>query len=80
MTFHFMAALWLDDGGIEITEPVLITKRGVPIVRIDHVSTDISISNVWTARKNFIKKYGSIDEDIEIPERSIDIFRNPLDE
>ncbi|WP_114286043.1 ectoine hydrolase DoeA [Candidatus Halocynthiibacter alkanivorans] len=28
MTFHFMPALWLDDGGIEITEPVLITETG----------------------------------------------------
>lgn len=28
MVFHFMPALWLDDGGIEITEPVLITKTG----------------------------------------------------
>lgn len=28
MTFHFMPALWLDDGGIEITEPVLITEEG----------------------------------------------------
>ncbi len=29
MTFHFMPALWLDDGGLEITEPVLITDNGV---------------------------------------------------
>ncbi|NKB54084.1 MAG: ectoine hydrolase DoeA [Rhizobiaceae bacterium] len=28
MTFHFMPALWLDDGGIEITEPILITEQG----------------------------------------------------
>ncbi len=28
MTFHFMPALWLDDGGIEITEPILITESG----------------------------------------------------
>lgn len=28
MTFHFMPALWLDDGGIEITEPVIITEIG----------------------------------------------------
>jgi len=28
MTFHFMPALWLDDGGIEITEPILITENG----------------------------------------------------
>ncbi len=28
MTFHFMPALWLDDGGLEITEPILITDNG----------------------------------------------------
>jgi len=28
MTFHFMPALWLDDGGLEITEPILITDTG----------------------------------------------------
>ncbi len=28
MTFHFMPALWFDDGGLEITEPILITEAG----------------------------------------------------
>ena len=28
MVFHFMPALWLDDGGIETTEPILITEAG----------------------------------------------------
>ena len=28
MTFHFMPALWLDDGGLEITEPFVITENG----------------------------------------------------
>jgi ectoine hydrolase len=28
MTFHFMPALWLDDGGLEITESVVITGDG----------------------------------------------------
>lgn len=28
MTFHFMPALWLDDGGLEITEPIAITETG----------------------------------------------------
>ncbi|APX88995.1 ectoine hydrolase DoeA [Brevirhabdus pacifica] len=28
MTFHFMPALWLNDGGLEITEPILITEDG----------------------------------------------------
>ncbi len=28
MTFHFMPALWLDDGGLEITESIVITDKG----------------------------------------------------
>ncbi|MCC1481601.1 M24 family metallopeptidase [Roseibaca sp. Y0-43] len=28
MVMHFMPALWLEDGGLEITEPVLITEHG----------------------------------------------------
>ena len=28
MTFHFLPALWLDDGGLEIPEPILITEDG----------------------------------------------------
>ena len=28
MTFHFMPALWLNDGGLEITEPFVITDSG----------------------------------------------------
>lgn len=28
MTLHFMPALWLDDGGLEITEPIVITETG----------------------------------------------------
>lgn len=29
MSFHFMPALWLEDGGLEITEPIVITQTGV---------------------------------------------------
>ncbi|MGC3940147.1 ectoine hydrolase DoeA [Roseobacter sp. EG26] len=32
MTFHFMPALWLDDGGLEITEPIVITETGVECI------------------------------------------------
>jgi len=28
MTLHFMPALWLDDGGLELSETILITPRG----------------------------------------------------
>ncbi len=29
MTLHFMPALWLDDGGLELSETILITETGV---------------------------------------------------
>ena len=29
MVFHFMPALWLEDGGLEMTETILITEDGV---------------------------------------------------
>jgi ectoine hydrolase len=28
MAIHFMPALWLEDGGLEITEPIWITETG----------------------------------------------------
>ena len=28
MTLHFMPALWLDDGGLELSETILITPKG----------------------------------------------------
>ena len=28
MTFHLMPALWFDDGGLEITESIVITENG----------------------------------------------------
>ena len=33
MTLHFMPALWLDDGGLELSETILITRdrRRVPV-------------------------------------------------
>ncbi|MGZ9812472.1 M24 family metallopeptidase [Pseudoroseicyclus sp. H15] len=34
MCFHFMPALWLDDGGVELTEPILITE-GAPELLAD---------------------------------------------
>ncbi len=28
MTFHFMPAIWMEDWGLEITEPIRITQSG----------------------------------------------------
>jgi len=32
MTFHFMPALWQNDWGLEITEPLLITETGCELL------------------------------------------------
>jgi ectoine hydrolase len=32
MTIHFMPALWLDDGGLELSETILITKAGAECI------------------------------------------------
>ena len=28
MTFHFMPGLWMEDWGLEITEPLLVVEHG----------------------------------------------------
>lgn len=61
-------------------EPVLVTRRGMPIVRIDPVPDTEGKSDIWTAREKFIKKYGPLDEDFETPGRTVDKYKNPFDE
>jgi len=35
MTFHFMPGLWMENWGIEITEPILIAESGSAICFCD---------------------------------------------
>ncbi|RMD91006.1 MAG: M24 family metallopeptidase [Alphaproteobacteria bacterium] len=41
MVFHFMPALWLDDGGLEISEPILITEDGAE--RLTHTPQELFV-------------------------------------
>ena len=61
-------------------EPVLVTRRGVPIVRIDPLTVDDNTSKVWEARSAYITSCGDIDEDLILPGRDADDYHNPFDE
>jgi len=61
-------------------EPVLITVRGIPLVKIDPIiNKDNNKSDIWEIRKDFIKKNGQFEEDLDLPIRSKESFLNPLD-
>jgi prevent-host-death family protein len=66
----------------ETKEPVLITKRGVPFVRIEPVnSRSQQPSAIWERRKAFIERYGEEFPDFELPMRETSLqYKNPLDE
>lgn len=56
----------------ETHEPVLITKRGVPLVRIEPItSRSQGPSAIWECRKAFLDRYGELPE-FELPIREID--------
>ena len=61
-------------------EPVLITVRGIPLVKIDPIiNKDNNKSNIWEIRKDFIQKNGQFEQDFDLPIRSKESFLNPLD-
>ena len=62
-------------------EPVLITVRGVPLVKIDPiVNKEGNKPDIWEIRRDFIKKNGQFEQDFDLPVRSKEIFLNPLDD
>ncbi len=64
----------------ETHEPILITKRGVPIVRIIPIENTGKQSNIWNTRQKFINNYGLFTEELSLPSRGIDKVINPLDD
>jgi len=59
-------------------EPVLVTRRGVPLVRIDPVEEKGGASEVWEAAAEYRKAH-RITEDLELPPREIDTSDQDLD-
>ena len=49
-------------------QPVLVTRRGHPIVRIEPVASDQRARNVWISRQAWLEENGPIDEDFLTPD------------
>ena len=64
----------------ETHEPILITKRGVPMVRIIPIENQDTNSNIWNKRRNFLKNNGLFQEELALPSRTVNKIFNPLDE
>lgn len=64
----------------ETGEPCIISRRGRPIVKLVPVSEADGASSVWESVEEAQAKYGSLDQDIELPERSRDMRPSPLDD
>ena len=62
-------------------EPVLITRRGRPLVRIEPVGPGEGIiDSVWERRAAWEKEHGRIREDFALPRRTQQRWRNPLED
>ena len=65
----------------KLREPVVITRRGRPLVRIEPVGPGKGMrSSVWDARREWEKKRGTIAEEFEIPKRARQTWHNPLED
>lgn len=64
----------------ESCEPILITKRGVPMVKIIPIENSEKQSNIWNQRQKFLNINGEITEELPLPSRKIDTIINPLDD
>ena len=62
-------------------QAVVITRRGRPLVRIEPVGPGKGMSSsVWDTRDAWEKKHGALQEDLELPARERQTWRNPLDD
>ncbi len=64
----------------ENCEPVLITKRGIPMVKIIPLENPEKQSSIWNRRAEFISAHGLITEKLPLPTRKVEKTTNPLDD
>ncbi len=64
----------------ETQEPILITKRGIPMVRIIPIENKDIKSNIWNKRKKFLTGNIIFNEDFSLPPRKVEKYINPLDD
>lgn len=69
------------DGIAKSGEPVTVTRRGKPLVRIIPVEYTGRPRSVWDTVKESRERYGPLTEDFELPERTISENRpDPFDD
>ncbi|MDA3941727.1 MAG: type II toxin-antitoxin system Phd/YefM family antitoxin [Spirochaetia bacterium] len=64
----------------ETHEPVLITKRGIPMVRIIPLENTQKKSNIWNQRQEFIENNGLFTEELTLPARKEETIFNLFDD
>ena len=58
-------------------EPVVVTRRGIPLVQIRPVGSEDGIgSTVWESRERFVEEHGDLDVDLELPPRTVERREN----
>lgn len=68
----------LCEGVAERGEPVVVTRRGKPLVRIEPCATEQTERSVWERRAAFVRKNGRPTETFELPARERQTWRDPL--
>ncbi|MBC8553140.1 MAG: type II toxin-antitoxin system Phd/YefM family antitoxin [Candidatus Brocadiales bacterium] len=61
-------------------EPVIITKRGVPMVKISSIDSKKEQSDVWGKYYTYTEANSPILEEIVLPSRDVDPLKNTLDD
>ncbi len=59
---------------------VVVTRRGKPLVRIEPIrSTRARRKSVWDYRIEYEKAHGPLSEDLTLPRREEQTWRDPID-
>lgn len=61
-------------------EAVVVTRRGEPLVRIEPIrNRKTKPKGVWERRASYLKTHGPLTEDLTLPPREKQGWRNPLE-
>lgn len=63
----------------ETGQPCVISRRGKPVVKVVPIDAGESVASVWDTVEESQARYGQLDEELELSERSGQQRRNPLD-
>ncbi|MBI4703655.1 MAG: type II toxin-antitoxin system Phd/YefM family antitoxin [Deltaproteobacteria bacterium] len=59
-------------------QPIVITRRGKPLVRLEPAAERREATSVWSAREAFLEVEGWPSEELDLPPRKVDRRRRAL--